>query len=921
MNNEVGTKRSSSIVIKDEFKRVKTEDITEETINKLFRDKKIDEIVMSIGKIKNLDLHTKVFEKLSMFLHVNHCLLFNEVDGIKVIMETMNHYIASGLCENLVIYVCKILMTYVHTTCCTKAITQLRSICAIKAIIRAMNVHMTSTIVLNNACETLYDFIHYYNNTQTKLITDEKSIELFINIIKTHKQNVQLISNSFKILMDLINCCDSQNINSHTENIEDIIEPIVGAMFTVDKMNKKEFNKNGNDTIILRNGYKILKKLTENKNIIDKLALKIDFVSNFYDMIIKNVVHFPLLESALPILVKLVDASPVQKKQEYATFYHKICNTIILDKNEEIAYHLCVFLKILSAFIQKENITVVYINILLELIKHNINNDKILIEAVLAINKICLINNNNEIYQTGVIPILLDVINKHTNNVYLINNAYCAIFSLLNIKNKYKDEFNDRLLSFVACNGIKKVIEMMNISAQKNEPGIELKTMCNLLRISSNSVTNYALIVALGGFKILFTIIKKYIKYKNVISYFQELYYIYCSKHSKINRDVISFDDIKTIVDVMKEHIDNNLIQCGGCEIMITWTYRDIPSTDFIDFNRIDYGRQQQMIDNKNHNFKTINDAGGFTAIITAMTKYKDDIKVQECVFSMLKNYVKRIGCSAKDQVMKVFDLLIENINKHIDNDKIICHACYLLAYLCEYVDINKKPQILTNKKNQSIIKKEGLKLAIYLLEKNSNDINSICHMVYNITHDNIFHCNIKDLFGCNIIDTILSVIKINKNDVKKLFPATKLLEYLIQYNDGLKQFVMSGGISLIIDIMITHKNMYNIFLIICGLLLKVSEVEDYLLNMVLSHGTGPLITTIQEIVIIKYNNNILINLCKIINNLTKVKMIKDDIIRLNVPEWATKVKTKFKQEQGKQEQNKQEQEITVLLDTLIKLV
>ena len=68
MNNEVGTKRSSSIVIKDESKRVKTEDITEETINKLFRDKKIDEIVMSIGKIKNLDLHTKVFEKLSMFI-------------------------------------------------------------------------------------------------------------------------------------------------------------------------------------------------------------------------------------------------------------------------------------------------------------------------------------------------------------------------------------------------------------------------------------------------------------------------------------------------------------------------------------------------------------------------------------------------------------------------------------------------------------------------------------------------------------------------------------------------------------------------------------------------------------------------------------------------------------------------------------
>jgi hypothetical protein len=104
---------------------------------------------------------------------------------------------------------------------------------------------------------------------------------------------------------------------------------------------------------------------------------------------------------------------------------------------------------------------------------------------------------------------------------------------------------------------------------------------------------------------------------------------------------------------------------------------------------------------------------------------------------------------------------------------------------------------------------------------------------------------------------------------------------------------------------------------------LKLSEVEEYL-HIVLSQGIRSLITTMQEIVIIKDNKNILFNVCRIINNFVTIKGIKDEIIRLNVPEWATKVKQEQEQDQDqdqdKDKQDKDKQELKVLLDALIQL-
>ena len=114
-NNDVGSKRSSSILIIGDEKRIKTDDIfTEETFNNLLKEKKIDEIVKSISKIKNLALHTKVFEKLSMSLRnsKDNTEKFVTANGIKVIVDTMNNYIALGLCDNLVTNEFNIILTY-----------------------------------------------------------------------------------------------------------------------------------------------------------------------------------------------------------------------------------------------------------------------------------------------------------------------------------------------------------------------------------------------------------------------------------------------------------------------------------------------------------------------------------------------------------------------------------------------------------------------------------------------------------------------------------------------------------------------------------------------------------------------------------------------------------------------------------------
>jgi hypothetical protein len=300
------------------------------------------------------------------------------------------------------------------------------------------------------------------------------------------------------------------------------------------------------------------------------------------------------------------------------------------------------------------------------------------------------------------------------------------------------------------------------------------------------------------------------------------------------------------------------------------------------------------MFDKLNPNYKTITDAGGFTAIIAAMTKYEDNDIVQKYGFSMLVNYVKRVGRSAIDQVMTELDLLIKNMNKYIDNVQVRFYACALLGHLCQDFDINKVPQIIIIKENQNaIIKKECIKYAIAVLEKEiekGNNIVNPCFLLFNMTENNNYNSNIKDFFGCNIMDTILLVVKKNKNNVKNLTRATLLLLLLVQYNDGPDKFAMAGGIGLILDIMITHNKEKVLIINILPLLFKMSQVENYLLNIVSTCGIGPLLTTMQEIVE-DNSDNMLLGVCKIINNLAKVGQIKDAMKELKVSEWAKKVK------------------------------
>jgi hypothetical protein len=904
-----------SLISNNDNKRPKTENIfTEETINNLFKEKKIDEIVESISKIKNLDLHTKVYEKLSMFLRnsKDNTEKFVAANGIKVVVATMNHYIASGLCDNLVMYVFNIFMTYAYYY---KASAKLLTDGAIKAFICAMNAHMTSTVVLNNACDTLDYFAQIREGSATilvKPIIDEGGIAILINIIKTHKQNFQLTSKSLKTLVYLIIDSDSRKINNYTKDVvEEVIEPVVKAMYMVDSINKRQFTYTKHDALILLNGYKLVNILAEQKNIAEKLASKTDFVSNIYDMITKNVVHISLLVSALPVLLKLVVASQEQKKHQYATFYYKLCHSIIQYKDEDMVYHSCVLLRIFSAFIpnEKQNIAIEYINMLLEPMKRYINNDRILLEALLTIKNCTKINSSSQMYQTGVISVLLDDINKHMNKAELNNSAYCAIVSLL--EQSRNVDFNDRILSFVASGGIKTVVASMKTFAVKNEPGDELNIICKLLYILCNSPTNYGLIVELQGFKELLAIIKKYIKHKNMPVYLDALARIYCSPHSGINKDVVSFDDIKTIVEVMIEHNDKPNVQYTACEILRVWTFKDIPVTGLTvaDFRRI------QMFDKLNPNYKTIADAGGFTAVITAMTKYEDNNIVQSYAFSMLVNYVKRVGRSAIDQVMTELDLLIKNMNMHIDNVQVRYYACALLGHLCLDFDINKVPQVIIIKENQTaIIKKECIKYAIAVLEKEiekGNNIVNPCFLLFNIAENNNNNSNsIKDFFGCNIMDTILSVVKKNRNNVKNLIRATWLLPSLVQYNDGPDKFAMAGGIGLILDIMITHKKEKVLIINILVLLFKVSQVENYLLNIASTCGIGPLLTTMQEIVE-DSSDKILLNVCKIMNNLVKVEQIKDAMKELKVSEWAKKVKDN---------KSNTDTETNTLLDALINL-
>ena len=195
-------------------------------------------------------------------------------------------------------------------------------------------------------------------------------------------------------------------------------------------------------------------------------------------------------------------------------------------------------------------------------------------------------------------------------------------------------------------------------------------------------------------------------------------------------------------------------------------------------------------------------------------------------------------------------------------------------------------------------------------MEKNNKIINP-CFMLYNIAKNNSNDSSIKEFFGCNIMDTILSVIKKNKNNIRNLESATDLLRILIQYNDGPDKFAMAGGIGLILDIMITHKKdkvqkVLNINII--ALLFRVSKVENYLLNIVSTCGISSLMTTLQEIVE-DNDDNMFHNVCYIMNNLAKVEQIKDAMKELKVSEWVKKVK-----------ENRRITDTDQVIDALIKL-
>jgi hypothetical protein len=102
-NNEAGSKRSSTTPINGDEKRIKTEEIfTEENIDKLLKEKNVKEIIELISKIKDLNLHTKVFEKVRMFSYdtenkkINNENKFLVTGFIEIIIATMNNYISKG---------------------------------------------------------------------------------------------------------------------------------------------------------------------------------------------------------------------------------------------------------------------------------------------------------------------------------------------------------------------------------------------------------------------------------------------------------------------------------------------------------------------------------------------------------------------------------------------------------------------------------------------------------------------------------------------------------------------------------------------------------------------------------------------------------------------------------------------------------
>jgi hypothetical protein len=836
---------------------------------------------------KNQNMYMKVCESLEKLLKNKKNTTINveiiNAGGIEAIVDIMKLYNTNYSINDTCIYesVCRILLLLAEKESIFKEtlyeVKIIDSGC-IDVIMNTIATNMTNDTVLVAMCMILCNLSKTFPKLVDKII-DANCIKVIISVMEKYDKQCELLQYANEILANLAITEDNMASISIACGIEAVIKTIEEAMSRVKLSNKASQLK------VIESGCKTLRIFIAYNKI-----LQSDMVFKLFDCICcamkQNWTKCKITEHTLQTILIFIKADENNKNMilnyyQYQFFINIIKRYYKYNNYSIISSSFLIFVDIFKSSNKSSNsyYDLSLIKIIVKVMKDFSCDEQIQHEGIYTINKFIQetkITINNVIIDKDIINVFITAIEKHTSNSYIVINTSSILYNLIEV-NDNKKFIDVQMLSIITGNSIMCLVNSLNKLMEANENindeiwhvGLLLQKLCSVSMI-------YTGIIAVDCFKVFLSTIKKYIKDTKInlfLNVFERLYIQYSTSE---NTGDIQFEDIKTIVEVMKEHINDAYIQKSGCSIFSKWSYNKIPkriSSEIL--------RKLRLKDKEDNNHNTIVEAGAFDAIMNAMNIHSNVALVYANGYNALTMYIQREGQVAIDKVIKErgIELSIKGMREHFDNFNVTNSGCRLLAFLCVCPD--NPTETIPNEIIQKRILNEGcIYLAINILKRATDNIETgcVCHLLANISWNN--KNSVELIIQNEGIKNILIAMKKNNEKGYFLRWTSILLNNLTHNDDSCFEFALAGGIQFIVKI-IKYRKHYKYIYYFLKLLLRVSKIDKLLTSINTAGGISCILEFMQ--ICVKYKiiyKPYMIHeyLSEIINNLIKEKHIINEL-------------------------------------------
>jgi hypothetical protein len=764
----------------------------------------------------------------------------------------------------------------------------------IDVIMTIITTNISNDSVLVAMCMTLCNLTKIFPKLVDKII-DANYIKVIISIMEKYDNHCELLKYTNEILANLAITEDNMASISIVCGIEAVIKTIENAMSRVKMSNKAIQLK------VIESGCKAIRIfIAYNKILQSNMVFKL--IDCICCAIKQNWTKCKITEHTLQTILIFIKADENNKKMilnyyQYHFFINIIKRYYKYNNYSIISSSFLIFVDLFKSYNKPSNsyYDLLLINIIVKVMEDFPRDEQIQHEGIYIINNFIQQKKtiiNNVFIDSGAISVFITTIKIHTSNSYIVINASNILNDLIEVSDD-KKFIDDRLSSIITGNSIMCLVNSLNKLMEANENiNDEILNICLLIQKLCSISNIYTGIIAIDCFNVFLSTLKKYTKDSRInlfLNVLERLYIQYSisentgSENVQSLKDTLEFEDLKTIVDVMKEHINDAYIQKSGCSIFSKWSYNKIPH------------KILKKLRLKDNNQNTIVEIGVFDAIMNAMNTHTNDALVHANGYNALTMYIQREGQIAIDKVIKErgIELSIKGIREHFENLNVTNSACRLLAFLCVCPD--NPSETIPNEINQKrIINEGGIYFAINILKRATDNIESgcACHLLANISWNNK---NSVDLIIQNKgIKTILIAMKKSNEKGYFLRWASILLNNLTHNEDSCFEFALAGGIQLIVNIIKSRKH-YKYIYYFLKLLLRISKIDKLLISIYTAGGTSCILEFIQ--ICMKYKIIYKVHmiheyLSKIINNLIKelndndiemIKLIEDILTRKDI--------------------------------------